>query len=54
MPMVSVSHLAKNFAGEANAQVAAVNDISVTWVGAASGTSGDIHVLADEFYPVVY
>ncbi len=28
MPMVSVSHLAKNFAGEANAQVAAVNDIS--------------------------
>jgi hypothetical protein len=33
---------------------AAVNDITVTWVGAASGTSGDIHVLAEEVYPVVF
>ncbi len=39
---------------EHSVNTAAVNDISVTWVGAASGTSGDIHVLADEFYPVVY
>lgn len=33
---------------------AAVNDITVTWVGAASGTSGDIHVLAEEVFPVVF
>lgn len=33
---------------------AAVNDIAVTWVGASSGTSGDIHVLAEEVFPVVF
>lgn len=33
---------------------AAVNDITVTFTSAGSGTSGDIHVLTDEFYPVVF